>query len=157
MRRSEICRGVALLLFVGLASRAAVAGKIVLDLPSIAGEQKSAVAKVLGKPVKCGASKYGEHCDYAGGTEVVYISGAADWITITPKNVPYGPAALESIGLAATKPDFASPDNLEWRSGLRETLTMVNGATLTVPLTSISVFPGGSGMTRMIYIKATTP
>jgi len=135
---------------------APAAAAVAVDLPAIVGQPKAAVAKVLGKPAKCEPSKYGERCAYRGGTEVVFIGGAADWITILPQSVPYGPAALESIGLASVAPDFTGPQVLRWDAGLRETLTQQSGATVTVPLREITINPGGGGTVGMIYVKAVT-
>lgn len=135
---------------------APAAAAVAVDLPAIVGQPKAAVAKVLGKPAKCEPSKYGERCAYRGGTDVVFIGGAADWITILPQGVPYGPAALDAIGLVEVRPDFVGMDTMRWDEGLRETRTMQGGATVTIPIRSITISRGGGGMVGMIYVKAVT-
>ncbi|WP_155801778.1 hypothetical protein [Magnetospirillum molischianum] len=155
MLRSVVFGCLALVAVTGLASPPAAAA-VAIDLPAIVGQSKATVAQVLGKPAKCEQSKYGERCAYRGGTEVIFIGGAADWITILPQGVLYSPAALEAIGLASVAPDFTGPQAMRWDAGLRETLTQQSGATVTVPLREITINPGGGGTVGMIYVKAVT-
>ena len=115
----------------------------VIDVPAIAGKSKSAVAGLIGNPSACSQTKYGEKCSYSKGeTEIVFIKGRADWITVEAMDsVPFNQSALISIGLRNTKPSFKNNFTLRW-SGL-------NG------LYEVSIFKGKDNC-DYAYIKAFT-
>ena len=96
----------------------------VVDVTKIEGKTQAQVSNVLGKPTKCSKSKYGSKCSYSvGETEIVFINGKADWITIEGiDNIPFNSQALKSIGISPIKPSFKNNFTLRWSSiqGLRE-------------------------------------
>jgi hypothetical protein len=105
-------------------SGSAFAAGPVIDVPAIVGKSKSAVSSLIGQPSSCSSTKYGEKCLFPKGeTEIVFIKGKADWITVEAiDNVPFNQAALNSIGLKSTKPTFKNDFTLRWSgiSGLYE-------------------------------------
>ena len=115
----------------------------VVDVPKIAGKSKKEISSILGKELSCGKSKYGEKCQYKKGeTEIVYINGKADWITIEGiDNVPFSQNALSSIGLNKTRPSFQNNFTLRWSS--------IQG------LMEVSIFKGAS-YSDYAYIKVKT-
>lgn len=129
-----------LLLFVAASSHAASS---VFDVLAIAGKTKQQVGSALGTPQSCSTSKYGEKCSYAKGeTEIVFINGKADWITIEAMDqVNYSGAAVTSLGFKAAKPTFQNNFTIRWEviQGIKE----------------VSVFPVGS-MVDYAYIKVST-
>lgn len=129
-----------LLLFVADPSHAAGP---VFDVLAIAGKTKQQVSGELGKPQSCGTSKYGEKCSYAKGeTEIVFINGKADWITIEAMDqVNYSGAAITSLGFKAAKPTLLNNFTIRWESiqGIKE----------------VSVFPVGS-VVGYAYVKVST-
>ncbi len=73
------------LIFVAIATLTATAvyAEPIVDVLKIAGKSESEVTSYLGAPKSCGKSKYGNKCQYTKGeTEVVFINGKADWITV---------------------------------------------------------------------------
>lgn len=93
-------------------------------IADIAGRSEAEVAATLGPPWDCESSLYSRRCHYApGATEIVYIDGRADWLTVRA----LGDAALaddllERIGLEP-KPAGEGSDRVRvWRTlgGLRE-------------------------------------
>lgn len=117
---------------------------LVLEVSSIAGQSKTAVVKILGKPVSCAANKYGQKCVFkTAGTEIVFINGKADWITVGGLDgVPYNESALSALGLKPSRPTVANFNVLRW--------TNVPG------FVEIAVFPSTAGI-DYAYIKTTTP
>lgn len=115
----------------------------VVDVLKIAGKSKNAVASVLGNELSCGKSKYGEKCQYQKGeTEIVFINGKADWITIEGiDHLPFSSKALDAIGLKNTKPTFSNGSTLRWSS--------IQG------LMEVSIFKGAS-TSDYAYIKVRT-
>jgi len=128
----------ALLSFVGV-----VEADVIIDVTKIAGGKESDVATYLGNPSSCGNSKYGKKCQYEkGDTEIVFIQGKADWITIEGiDHIPFSKTALGALGLKETRPTFSSNFTLRWESiqGLRE----------------VSLFKGGAS-SDYAYIKVKT-
>lgn len=66
-------------------------------------------------------------CNYdEGESEIVFINGTADWITINNMgSAPYSAGALEYLGISKKSPDFKSKENgIRWNNihGLREVL-----------------------------------
>jgi len=98
--------------------------EIVVSINTIAGKTQTEVAAVLGQPSTCEPSKFGQRCYYAKGeTEVVFIAGKADWITIEALDqYPFSESALAALGLKPTEPTFRSASVLRWTNipGLRE-------------------------------------
>ena len=115
----------------------------ILDITMIAGKLESDVAAYLGSPISCRDTRYGKSCQYTKGeTEVVFIQGAADWITVEGiDEIPFNSAALEAIGLDETSPSFSNAFTLRWNSiqGIRE----------------VSIFQGAR-LSDYAYIKVTT-
>ena len=116
----------------------------VVDLAKLAGQSQEAVKALLGDPGECEASKYGPKCTYSKGeTEVVFINGAADWITVNAlPGVVYGPEALNAVGL---KPRSAAVSN-----------DQVVRYTNIPGFLDVSVFPQG-GTVWYVYAKVKTP
>ena len=129
-------------IFLLIISGTALAEAIV-DVTKIAGKSQKDVAAYLGKEISCGKSKYGEKCQYKKGeTEIVFIKGKADWITVEElESVPFSKSALRAIGLKVTRPSFKNNFVLKWEpiQGLR----------------SVSIFKGASN-SDYAYIKVKT-
>jgi hypothetical protein len=125
-------------LSVGIAHAEAV-----VDITKVAGKSQKEVATYLGKEISCSHSKYGKKCQYKKGeTEIVFIKGKADWITVEGiDNVPFSKSAITALGLKETRPSFKSNFTLRWEpiQGLR----------------SVSVFKGTSN-SDYAYIKVKT-
>lgn len=136
MRQVFVAAG--LLLFAGLAQAAPV-----VDVTKIAGKSENEVAKYLGKPSSCGKSKQGKKCQYnKGETEIVFIQGKADWITVEGiDQIPFTNAALVALGLKEAGPAFSNNFTKRWEriEDLRE----------------VSLFKGASS-SDYAYIKVTT-
>ena len=115
----------------------------VIDVTKVAGKSKDEVEKILGAPTKTSKTKYGEKCFYKkGDTEIVFINGLADWITVEDiDNVPFNKKAITSVGLEVSHPVKTTDWELQWENlqGFR----------------SISLFKGKS-MSDYIYIKVKT-
>ncbi|MHB1183682.1 MAG: hypothetical protein ACYC4A_03135 [Desulfobulbia bacterium] len=115
----------------------------VVDVPSIAGKAEEQVAVALGEPNSCENIKQGKKCFYQpGDTEVVFISGKADWITINAlDSAPYSAEALPLLGLEKASASFSNDFVMRW-SG--------------VPgLLEVSIFPA-QGHVDYAYIKTAT-
>ena len=114
-----------------------------IDVVKVVGKNQNQVTAILGKPTNCSKSKYGQKCFYSiAETEIVFINGKADWITIEGiDNVPFNRNALRSIGIAPVKPSFKNNFTLRWSSiqGLKE----------------VSLFKGVTN-SDYVYIKAFT-
>lgn len=126
------------LLFAGLAQ-----AETVVDVTKIVGKSEGDIAKYLGKPSSCGKSKQGKKCQYnKGETEIVFIQGKADWITVEGMDhVPFTDAALVALGLKEAGPVFSNnfTKRWEWIEGIRE----------------VSLFKGASS-SDYAYIKVRT-
>ncbi|MFZ4504658.1 MAG: hypothetical protein ACOYM1_11995 [Methylovulum sp.] len=127
---------------IAVASNIAVADAVI-DVTKIAGKSKSEVTSYLGTPSSCGSSKYGEKCQYKKGeTEIVFIAGKADWITIEGVDeIPFSSAILGALGLEEKKPTFKNDFTLRWEG--------VQG------IMEVSVFKGASA-SDYAYIKVKT-
>ena len=87
----------------------------IIDVLSISGSAKTDVARQLGEPVHCAESYQGDACQYAGGIEVVFMEGQADWIQFAPEvKIPFEPAALRHIGLLPALPTVRNPFRMHW-------------------------------------------
>jgi hypothetical protein len=115
----------------------------IIDVMKIAGKSQGQIASYLGKETSCEKTKYGMKCYYkTGETEIVFIKGKADWITIEKMEaVPFSKSALNAIGLGERRPAFKSNFVLKWEpfQGLR----------------SVSIFKGASN-SDYAYIKVKT-
>ncbi|MGK0473191.1 MAG: hypothetical protein ACJAR0_003687 [Candidatus Azotimanducaceae bacterium] len=115
-----------------LISTGSIADSVVVDVAKIAGMSQAEVATYLGKPLSCGPSKHGARCQYEiGETEIVFIGGRADWITIEGINhIPFSKTALRAIGLSESAPSFANNFTMRWNaiSGLLEVSIFKAGA-----------------------------
>lgn len=115
----------------------------IVDVKKIAGKSENDVFAYLGKPISCGSSKYGKKCQYKKGeTEIVFINGNADWITIEGiDHIPFSNSALSAIGLKEARPSFSNNLTLRWNS--------IQG------LMEVSIFKGAS-KADYAYIKVKT-
>lgn len=116
----------------------------IVNVPDIAGRSKDEVANVLGDPVSCENVKQGTKCLFTpGDTEIVFISGKADWITVEGlDSAPYSEEVLPLLGIAKTRAALSSDYTMRWDD---------------IPgFLEISFFPGQTGV-DYAYIKTTTP
>ena len=115
----------------------------IVDVTKIAGKSENDVSAYLGQPSSCGNSKYGKKCQYQKGeTEVVFIKGKADWITVEGIDlIPFSKSALSAIGLKEARPSFSNDFTLRWDS--------IQG------LMEVSIFKGAS-KSDYAYIKVKT-
>lgn len=93
-------------------------------IAEVAGRAEAEVAAVLGPPWQCESSRYSRRCRYSpGATEVVYIEGKADWLTVTALgDAPLDDQLLMRIGLQPAPAGTASDQERVWLTlgGLRE-------------------------------------
>ena len=126
-----------------LLSRSALAGEVIIDVPALVGKSKADVAKVIGEPISCGSSKYGEKCEFKrADTEIVFIKGKADWITIEGlDDKPFSNSTIELLGFKSQSPSFTNSFTKRWEplQGLK----------------SVSLFKGSKNA-DYVYIKAYT-
>jgi hypothetical protein len=119
------------------------AADVVIDIPSIVGKTKSEVSALIGKPTSCGSSKYGKKCQFeVGDTEIVFINGKADWITVEGlDDKPFSNITIALLGFKPQAPSFSNSFTKRWEplQGLR----------------SISLFKGANN-SDYAYIKAYT-
>mgnify|MGYP003624254302 FL=1 len=129
--------------FLLLISGSVQAGEIVLDVPALVGKSKADVSKILGGPISCGSSKYGEKCQFKKAeTEIVFIKGKADWVTVEGiDDKPFSDATIQLLGFKAQKPSFSNSFSKRWEP--------LQG------LISVSLFKGSSS-SDYAYIKAYT-
>ena len=133
-----------LMLAISLIFSGAVhAEETVIDIPALVGKNKAEVSKLIGAPTSCGASKYGEKCQYKkADTEIVFISSKADWITIEGiDDKPYSDKTIELFGFKPKKPTFSNAFTMRWEP-LQDLL-------------SVSLFKGTNN-SDYIYVKAYT-
>ena len=98
---------------------------------------------MLGEPVECTDVAQGRKCTYSRAkTEVIFINGMADWITIGDLGgSPFEAATLARIGLGEVAPASADADAIRWEN--------VNG------IREIRLLPA-AGRAGSMQIKATT-
>ncbi len=103
----------------------------VVKIPEIAGKSPDELRAALGPPESCETSLYSSRCTYAPGrTEVVFIAGKADWITVNDLGeTKLDPAALGRLGLPASTPLVRSEAQLGWKdvAGLKEVSLVGSG------------------------------
>jgi len=98
------------------------------DLRAIAGKTPAEVEAVLGAPGSRGTAdvqgtRYPVHSFRDGHVRVVFVSGKADWITISRlRDVPFSPHALKAFGFGYHEPASNGLQVIQWRNlaGLRE-------------------------------------
>lgn len=154
MKALVLCGAIALALVAGCSDQQAVAPVAtaqavvpavtpLVNVPAIAEQPPEVVAQLLGEPVgKCEPNKYGFACLYKNETEVVFIDGLADWITVKG-DMPYSADALPLMGFKRTGSSFSNEHTMRW-SGEQKTLL-------------IQLAPGGKGKTFFAYVKVRTP
>ena len=116
---------------------------VIVDVPSIIGKSKAEVSALIGEPKSCGSSEYGEKCQFEKGeTEIVFIRGKADWITIEGlDDKPFSNSTIALLGFKSQSPSFSNSFIKRWEplQGLR----------------SVSLFKGAEN-SHYAYIKAYT-
>ena len=124
-------------------SASMVRAEAIIDVTKIAGKTESEVSAHIGQPSSCGNSKHGKKCQYEKGeTEIVFINGKADWITVEGfDQTPFSKLALSALGLKDARPSFSNNFTLRWNS--------IQG------LLEVSVFKGASA-SDYAYIKVKT-
>lgn len=119
------------------------ANEVILDIPALVGKTKAEVSEVIGSPTSCSTSKYGEKCQFEKAeTEVVFIKGKADWITVEGLDEePFSDSTIELLGFKPHKPTFSNSFTKRWEplEGLK----------------SVSLFKG-TNKSDYAYIKAYT-
>lgn len=124
--------------------QAKAAKEPVVDVTKIAGKTRAEAETVLGAPDECETSMHGDKCRYLKShTEIVYIDGKADWITVGFDDEPYDPAAIVKLGFKQEPPSFQNEFAIRWEG--------IDG------LLEASLFPGVKGKAAYAYIKAATP
>lgn len=101
------------------------AGGAGVDARPLAGQAEMGVQALLGAPDACEDVAKGPKCRYArGATEIVFIDGMADWITVADMaGAPFSPAALARVGLPTdVAPVESTPEMMRWQNlgGFRE-------------------------------------
>ena len=117
----------------------------IVDVTKIAGKSQKEVAELLGKPTSCETMKQGNKCFFKPGeTEVVFISGKADWITVQAlDSAPFSEDVLPLLGIEKTPATFSNDNVMRWE---------------TVPgLLEVSVFPAQTGVDYAYILTATKP
>lgn len=119
------------------------AGEVVIDVPVLVGKSKVDVSKIIGEPISCSSSKYGEKCQFQKAeTEIVFINGKADWITIEGlDDKPFSDSTIQLLGFKEQSSSFSNSFTKRWEP--------LQG------LLSVSLFKGSSN-SDYAYIKAYT-
>ncbi len=119
------------------------ADDVLLDVLELAGQSKDDVATMIGTPLQCGSSKYGEKCAYEiAETVIVFIDGKADWITIEGIDAaPFSDDTIELLGFESAAPSFENSFTKRWDS--------IEG------FLSVSLFKGATN-SDYAYIKSYT-
>jgi hypothetical protein len=114
-----------------------------VSIPGLALADRAKVDAELGRPTSCEQIRYGPKCLYRrGAVEIVFIGGAADWITVyLPLSAPFAASTLRMLGLAERRPQFANAYVQRWTSfeGLREVSLFANTAAGTVQYAYVKV------------------
>lgn len=121
------------------------AAEPIVDVPKIAGKSLAEVSAILGEPNSCETIKYGRKCFYkVAETEVVFIAGKADWITVNALDkVPYSTDALPLLGFEKRNPSFSNENVIHWEN---------------IPgFLEVNINPGEAGSIFYAYIKTATP
>lgn len=98
---------------------------VALDARPIAGQAEIGVRSLLGNPSGCEDVNKGRKCRYAAaGTDITYIDGMADWVSVdTLGDAPFSAAALARVGLPTNEePIESTPQFIRWQNlgGFRE-------------------------------------
>lgn len=114
-----------------------------VDVPLIAGKSKIEVSELIGAPENCTSIRQGDKCAYVKAeTEIVFIDGKADWITIEGlDDQEFADATIELLGFQSKRASFSNDFVKKWEP--------IEG------LISASLFKGSSGA-DYAYIKAYT-
>lgn len=96
-----------------------------VDARPLAGQAETGIRALLGAPHACEDVANGRRCRYArGATDIVFIDGMADWITVADLGgAPFAPAALARVGLPTdVAPAESTPELMRWQNlgGFRE-------------------------------------
>ena len=106
-------------------------GAPLFRITDIAGRSEAELVAVLGPAFDCQSSLYSRRCRFeTGATEVLFIAGKADWLTVqAPGATSFDAAVLGRIGLEPRKPDQATAGELVWTdiAGLREVRAIGDG------------------------------
>lgn len=121
---------------------------VVVNVPEIAGRSEAEVAQILGGPKERSTAMY-EGRTYPvlyyqeGQTEVIYVDGKAEWISVRNLNhLPFSPEALPALGITnAGEPSFGNPAVIRWENRKYP------------PLHGIYLFPAQSGQLDHAYIQ----
>jgi len=116
---------------------------ILINVMELVGKNKDAVSEIIGAATNCSPSKYGETCQFAmAETEIVFIQGRADWITIEGlDDQPFSNSIIQLLGFQPKSPNFSNAFTKRWEP--------IQG------LISVSLFKGSSN-SDYAYIKAYT-
>ena len=128
--------------------------KIIIDVSTIIGKNKTDIEKILGKPDNVEMIKpintpcqdtACEQANYQSNKfEIVFINDKADWITINQvSEYEINDESIELLGLEAALPTFNSPGNVTKWNNIEN-------------IKELSIFDDGSGHMGYISIKAIT-
>ncbi len=94
---------------------------VVVNVPEIAGRSEAEVAHILGGAKERSTATHGGETYPAlyyqeGQTEVVYVEGKAEWISVRNlSHLPFSTEALAALGITnAGEPSFVSEDVIRW-------------------------------------------
>jgi len=132
-----------ILLFIFIFLPSAYADDVLIDVTELVGKSKAEVSSLIGDATSCSPSRHGETCQFVKAeTEIVFIQGKADWITIEGlDDQPFNDATIELLGFNSQRPTFSNTFTKRWEP--------VQG------LLSVSLFKGASNA-DYAYIKAYT-
>jgi hypothetical protein len=107
------------------AGQPAIAAGVAVNARPLAGQAEIGIRAQLGNPSACEDVQKGRRCRYAqGGTDVTYIDGMADWISVDDlRDAPFSAAALAQVGLPTNEdPIESTPQVIRWQNlaGFRE-------------------------------------
>lgn len=121
---------------------------VVVNVPEIAGRSEAEVAQLLGAPKERSTTinngkTYPALYYQEGQTEVVYVDGKAEWISVRNLNrLPFSTGALPALGIAnAGEPSYASAGVIRWEYRKYP------------PLHGIYLFPAQGGQLDHAYIQ----
>jgi hypothetical protein len=126
-----------------LLSGSVQAGEVIIDIPALVGKSKADVSKIIGDPLSCASSKYGEKCQFEKAeTEIVFIKGRADWVTVEGlDDKPFSDSSIQLLGFKGQSSSFTNSFTKRWEP--------IQGLLL------VSLFKGSSN-SDYAYIKAYT-
>jgi hypothetical protein len=114
----------------------------VIDVRKIIGKSHNEVENVLGQPASCNETYQGLSCNYEiAETEVIYIDGRADWITVSGlENIEFNHGAIRQIGLTPAAPLVQNPFRMHWASHQGLAVVSVYGSGKYVALIQVRAF-----------------